>query len=343
MDAFYASIEQRDFPQYRNKPLAVGGNSQRGVVAAASYEARKFGVYSAMPSRVAARKCPDLIFVKPRFEIYREVSYQIRKVMLEYTDLVEPLSLDEAYLDVTINKMENPSATVIAKEIKEKIKKTTDITASAGVSINKFLAKIASDYRKPNGLFVIKPNQASDFVAQLPIQKFHGIGKKTTEKMHKLNIFSGADLRQIPQEKLIRHFGKVGIYYYHIARGVDERQVKPDRERKSVGAENTFSEDLINEEQMLKQLEIIAQTVWHRMKKIQVSGKTITVKIRLTDFTTFSRSKTLAQPLYDQDELNKTANELLQEQKIEHPVRLLGISVSNLLHTNQNQQLRLDF
>jgi DNA polymerase IV len=343
MDAFYASIEQRDFPEYRGKPLAVGGNSKRGVVAAASYEARTFGVYSAMPSSIAARKCPDLIFAKPRFDIYREVSVQIRNVMQEYTDLVEPLSLDEAYLDVTINKMENPSATLIAKEIKEKIKKTTGLTASAGVSINKFLAKIASDYKKPDGLFIIKPEQASDFVAQLPIQKFHGIGKKTTEKMHKLNIFCGADLRELPQEKLIRYFGKLGIYYYHIARGVDERLVKPDRERKSVGAENTFSEDLINDEQMHVQLKNIVTKVWQRMKNIQVSGKTITVKIRLKDFTTFSRSKTLGQPLYDLDELNKTAMELLQEQKVEHPVRLLGVSVSNLLHTNQNQQLRLDF
>ena len=343
MDAFYASIEQRDNPEYQGKPLAVGGSSKRGVVAAASYEAREYGVFSAMASSIAARKCPELIFVKPRFEVYRQVSLQIREIMLEYTDLVEPLSLDEAYLDVTLNKKENPSATLIAREIKQKIKSTTGLTASAGVSINKFLAKIASDYQKPDGLFVIKPEQAEDFVAQLPVKKFHGIGKKTAEKMHKLEIFTGADLKKIEQDKMIRLFGKVGLFYYHIARGVDERLVKPDRERKSVGAENTFENDLKTEEQMKEQLELIAVKVWQRMSRISVSGKTITVKIRLSDFTTFSRSKTIPHPLYAEDELVQIACELLHEQQVVEPVRLLGVSVSNLLQTNQNQQLRLDF
>lgn len=343
MDAFYASIEQRDNPEYRGKPLAVGGSSNRGVVAAASYEARKYGVYSAMPSSRAARNCPELIFVKPRFEVYRQVSQQIRQVMLEYTDMVEPLSLDEAYLDVTLNKMENPSATLIAKEIKLKIKEVTGLTASAGVSINKFLAKIASDYKKPDGLFVIKPEQAEAFVAQLPVKKFHGIGKKTAEKMHRLKIFTGADLKKIEQDKMIRLFGKVGLFYYHIARGIDERLVKPDRERKSVGAENTFSDDLDTAEKMQEQLQLIAGKVWQRMDKIKVSGKTVTVKIRLSDFTTFSRSKTLPHPLYAANELIQVSLELLQEQHVKDPVRLLGVSVSNLLLTNQNQQLRLDF
>lgn len=343
MDAFYASIEQRDNPEYRGKPLAVGGSSKRGVVAAASYEARKYGVYSAMASSIAARKCPELIFVKPRFDVYREVSLQIREIMLEYTDLVEPLSLDEAYLDVTINKTENPSATIIAKEIKQKIKATTGLTASAGVSINKFLAKIASDYKKPDGLFVIRPEQAEEFVSQLPVKKFHGIGKKTAEKMHKLEIFTGADLKKIEQDKMIRLFGKVGLYYYQIARGIDERLVKPDRERKSVGAENTFTDDLHTAEEMKEQLQLIAVKVWQRMRKINMSGKTITVKIRLSDFTTFSRSKTIPHPLYAEDELVQIACELLHEQQVTEPVRLLGVSVSNLLQTNQNQQLRLDF
>lgn len=343
MDAFYASIEQRDHPEYQGKPLAVGGSSKRGVVAAASYEARKYGVFSAMPSSVAARKCPHIIFVKPRFEVYRQVSLQIREIMLEYTDLVEPLSLDEAYLDVTLNKKENPSATLIAREIKQKIKATTNLTASAGVSINKFLAKIASDYQKPDGLFVIKPEQAEDFVAQLPVKKFHGIGKKTAEKMHKLEIFTGADLKKIEQDKMIRLFGKVGLFYYQIARGVDDRLVKPDRERKSVGAENTFSDDLKTAEEMKEQLKSIAAKVWQRMSRINVSGKTITVKIRLSDFTTFSRSKTIPHPLYAEDELVQIACELLHEQQVTQPVRLLGVSVSTLLQTNQNQQLRLDF
>ena len=343
MDAFYASIEQRDNLEYKGKPVAVGGSSKRGVVAAASYEARKYGVFSAMPSSVAARKCPHIIFVKPRFEMYKQVSLQIREIMLEYTDLVEPLSLDEAYLDVTLNKKDNPSATLIAKEIKQKIKSTTGLTASAGVSISKFLAKIASDYQKPDGLFVIKPEEAEDFVARLPVKKFHGIGKKTAEKMHKLEIFTGADLKKIEQDKMIRLFGKVGLFYYQIARGIDDRLVKPDRERKSVGAENTFEDDLKTAEDMQVQLQLIAKKVWQRMSRINVSGKTITVKIRLSDFTTFSRSKTIPHPLYSEDELVQIACDLLHEQQVTEPVRLLGVSVSNLLQTNQNQQLRLDF
>ncbi|MGK7394006.1 MAG: DNA polymerase IV [Candidatus Cyclobacteriaceae bacterium M3_2C_046] len=343
MDAFYASIEQRDFPHYQGKPLVVGGNSQRGVVAAASYEARKFGVYSAMPSRVAARKCPDLIFVRPRFEVYRQVSRQIRQIMLSYTALVEPLSLDEAYLDVTLNNMNNPSATLIAREIKTRIKAETGLTASAGVSINKFLAKIASDFQKPDGLFVIKPDQAVSFVENLPIAKFHGIGAKTAEKMHHLGIWKGADLKKHSRDQLIRWFGKVGLYYYQIVRAIDERAVKPDRERKSVGAENTFEQDLKQVGQMKQELEQLCKKVWQRLEKVNVTGKTITLKIRLTDFTTFSRSKTLSYLLSQEQELMQHVMELLAEQSVDQPVRLLGVTVSNLLLKQHNQQLRLEF
>ncbi|MCK5700612.1 MAG: DNA polymerase IV, partial [Cyclobacteriaceae bacterium] len=245
MDAFFASIEQRDNPDLLGKPVAVGGAGKRGVVAAASYEARKFGVFSAMPASIALRKCPELIFTKPRFDVYKEVSNQIRQIFLEYTDLVEPLSLDEAYLDVTENKKGLGSATIIAREIKSKINSTTHLIASAGVSINKFLAKVASDQDKPDGLYVIKPNQAESFVDGLAIEKFFGIGKVTAKKMHELGINTGADLKQISIEELVRRFGKVGRYYFDIARAIDKRLVNPNRIRKSLGAERTFEDDLI--------------------------------------------------------------------------------------------------
>ena len=292
MDAFFASVEQRDNPEYKGKPIAVGGLSSRGVVAAASYEARKYGVYSAMPAKTAKKKCPFITFVRPRFEVYKQVSNQIRQIFLEYTDLVEPLSLDEAYLDVTQHKKGKPSATLIAKEIKQRIKEETELTASAGISINKFLAKIASDYKKPNGLFLIKPEEAEAFVEQLPIEKFFGIGKVSAEKMHSLGIFNGLDLKRLSEYDLIKHFGKQGSYYYHIARAIDNREVQPNRERKSVGAENTFETDIENPEEMLEQLEKIAQTLMGRIERVKLYGRTLTIKIKFSDFKQITRSKT---------------------------------------------------
>ena len=251
MDAFFASVEQRDNPEYRGKPISVGGLGPRGVVAAASYEARKYGVFSAMSSKIARKKCPFLIFVHPRFEAYKKVSDQIGQIFLEYTDLVEPLSLDEAYLDVTHHKKGKPSATLIAKEIKDRIYIETNLTASAGISINKFLAKTASDYRKPNGIFLIKPEDAEAFIEKLPIEKFYGVGKVTAKKMNQLGIFNGLDLKKFSEYDLIRYFGKAGTYYYHIARAVDNRKVEPYRVQKSVGAENTFETDLSEKEDLL--------------------------------------------------------------------------------------------
>ncbi|HEY9845754.1 MAG TPA: DNA polymerase IV, partial [Candidatus Caenarcaniphilales bacterium] len=285
MDAFYASIEQRDEPKYRGKPLVVGGSPhQRGAVAAASYEARKYGIHSAMPSRTALQRCKDLIFVKPRFEVYRAVSLQIREVFSRYTDLVEPLALDEAYLDVTQNKKQLPSATAIAKEIKQAIWQKTGLTASAGISINKFLAKMASGMDKPDGLFVILPEAAQTFVESLPIEKFHGIGKVTAAKMHELGIQVGADLKQWSEADLVKQFGKQGHFYYHIARAQDERDVIPNRLRKSIGAETTFVEDLDTLDEMNTELEKIAQTVKERLDRHRVYGHTLTLKVKYEDY-----------------------------------------------------------
>ena len=342
MDAFYASIEQRDDPDLRGKPIAVGGSSSRGVVAAASYEARQFGVYSAMSSKIAARKCPSLIFVKPRFEVYRATSLVIRCIFKEYTDLIEPLSLDEAYLDVTENKLNVPSASIIAKQIKQKIKDTTGLIASAGVSVNKFLAKIASDYDKPDGFFVITPEQAPHFVDNLPIEKFHGIGKVTAEKMHRMGITKGADLKQYDENQLVRNFGKVGMYYYQIARGIDERPVNPNRDRKSVGAENTFHDDLLDQNEIRKEFDHIVSTVWQRVKKAKVNGKTVTVKIRTFDFNTITRSRTLSLPLQEEQELKKIAEDLLMNNLNGQPIRLLGVTVSSLSDHKKGMQLTLD-
>lgn len=344
MDAFYASVEQRDHPAYRGKPLAVGGSRERGVVAAASYEARQYGVRSAMASALAYRKCPHIIFVKPRFDVYKKVSLQIRTIFQEYTDLVEPLSLDEAYLDVTTNKKGLPSATLIAKEIRQRILDTTGLTASAGISINKFLAKTASDLNKPNGQYLIKPEQAADFVATLPIHKFYGIGKVTAEKMHGLGIQNGAGLRAWSEASLVKQFGKSGRYYYQIARGIDSREVNPNRIRKSIGAENTFPEDLSREKEMLEALQEIAAEVAGRMQKSQRQGKTLTLKVKFSDFVQITRSKTLSYAFSSLDTIGMLGQELLIQEKLDgRAVRLLGLTISGLDQAEEGGQLTIQF
>jgi DNA polymerase-4 len=346
MDAFYASVEQRDFPEYRDKPVVVGGSSDRGVVAAASYEARKFGIRSAMSSKIAREKCPGLIFIKPRFEVYKEVSGQIQSIFREYTDLVEPLSLDEAFLDVTMNKRNMPSATLIAKEIKKRILEETSLTASAGISVNKFLAKIASDERKPNGLFVILPGEVENFIACLPVKSFFGVGKVTARKMKNLGITTGFDLRQWPESELIRHFGKVGKFYYNISRGIDNRPVQPFRERKSLGSETTFEKDLTTRFQLVAELYLIEKEVYRRLDKQKFYGKTLTLKIKFNDFHQITRGKTIDRPITDFNTLHVNAKELLNQAPIDNrPVRLLGLSVSNTFEELNLDavQLTLDF
>jgi len=330
MDAFYASVEQLDNPDLRNKPVAVGGSSERGVVSAASYEARKFGVKSAMSSVIAKRNCPDLIFVKPRFERYKEISSQIRAIFLEYTDLVEPLSLDEAYLDVTENKKGIPSASMIAKEIREKIKEKTGLNASAGISINKFIAKVASDINKPNGQKTVNPEEVEEFLEQLQIRKFYGVGKVTAEKMYLLGIFKGIQLKEKSEEFLTENFGKSGRYYYNVVRGFHTSEVKADRIRKSLGAERTFNENIASEIFMMERLENIAEEIERRLKKSKVAGKTVTLKIKYSDFTLQTRSKTLAYYIASKDIILDTAKELLFQEKMKNSVRLLGITLSNL-------------
>lgn len=329
MDAFYASIEQRDNEKYRGKPLAVGYSGERGVVAAASYEARKFGIRSAMSSKLAKQKCPDLIFVSTRFDIYKQVSQQIREIFFEYTDLVEPLSLDEAFLDVTQNHKNMEFAMDIAKEIKEKIKEKTSLTASAGVSFNKFLAKIASDYNKPNGLFIITPQKSEKFIEELPIEKFFGIGKKTAEKMHQLGISTGWDLKQKTEDELFNWFGKTGKQYYLNARGQDNREVNPNRIRKSVGAEITFMYDTDALPVLYKELGTVAQDVIQRIKKSAFKGKTVTLKIKFSDFKVISRSRTLLYYVNDYSVLYKTALELLNGVELYNKIRLIGLSIKN--------------
>ena len=289
MDAFYASVEQHDFPELKGKPLAVGGGMY-GVVAAASYEARKFGVRSAMPGKTALEKCPQLIVVKPRFQRYKEISQQIRKIFYEFTDLVEPLSLDEAYLDVTENKKNMESANDIAREIRRRIFEETGLTASAGISINKFLAKVASDYNKPNGQKTIHPTQILDFMEDLPIEKFFGIGKVTANKMHELHIFKGSDLKKKSLDDLIKLFGKSGNYYYNVVRGIHNSEVKPHRIQKSVAVEETFWENLLDEEAVFKQLKIISEELEIRLSKKEIKGKSLTLKIKYKDFTQYTRS-----------------------------------------------------
>ncbi|WP_419213010.1 DNA polymerase IV [Maribacter sp. X9] len=330
MDAFYASVEQLDNPDLRGKPIAVGGNSKRGVVAAASYEARKFGVRSAMSSVVARRNCPELIFVKARFDRYKEISQKIRTIFFEYTDLVEPLSLDEAYLDVTINKKGNPSATLIAKEIRRRILIETGLNASAGISINKFIAKVASDINKPNGQKTVNPEEVIPFLENLDIRKFYGVGKVTAEKMYRLGIFTGKDLKGKTLAFLEEKFGKSGSYYYDVVRGIHNSEVKAHRIPKSVGAERTFSENLSSEIFMLQRLEHIAQELERRLKKAGIAGKTITLKIKYSDFTLNTRSKTLPYFIADKGLILETAKDLLYQEELQNSVRLLGISLSNL-------------
>ena len=346
MDAFFASVEQRDFPELRGKPIAVGGSSERGVVAAASYEARKYGVRSAMPSKIAARLCPHLIFVKHRFDVYRSVSQQIMDIFKDYTDLVEPLSLDEAYLDVTHNKIGMPSATLIAQEIRARIKEETQLTASAGISTNKFLAKVASDINKPNGLTLIPPDEAEAFIEGLPIEKFHGIGKVTAAKMKKLGINTGADLKKLDRIELSKRFGKAGSYYYRIVRGEDNREVTPDRIRKSIGAEQTFQKDISGKAEVEERVAQITEIVSRRMEKNQAAGKTITLKIKYFDFQVTTRSKTVNQYLSKLSDLLPLAKELLYQPEFPpQPIRLLGVSLSNLdteIAPGTGYQLTLD-
>ena len=346
MDAFFASVEQRDNPRLRGKPVAVGGRPEhRGAIAAASYEARQFGVFSAMPSKVAISKCKDLIFVKPRFEVYRSVSGQIREIFHQFTDLVEPVSLDEAYLDVTVNKPQMASAMMMAREIKRLIRQETHLTASAGVSINKFLAKMASGLNKPDGLSLIAPNEAEEFVQQLPIEKFHGIGKVTATKMHHLGIKLGVDLLQWSEQSLVKKFGKVGSYYYRIARGQDERQVNPNRIRKSIGAERSFYEDLSSMRRLKAELENIANMVHQRLAENQRSGYTLTLKIKYASYQQITRSQTLGDALHGADEIYQLGKELLVVHIDEQQsVRLLGLSISNLVDRNRSsKQLALEF
>lgn len=330
MDAFYASVEQMDNPELKGKPLAVGGSGTRGVVSAASYEARKFGVRSAISGVIARRLCPELLFVRPRFERYKEISKQIRTIFFDYTELVEPLSLDEAYLDVTENKKGNPSASLIAEEIRARIFKEVGLTASAGISINKFIAKVASDYNKPNGQKTVNPEEVLGFLEQLDVRKFHGIGKVTAEKMYQKGIFTGLDLKSKSLEFLEQHFGKSGKYYYYIVRGIHNSEVKPNRIRKSLAAERTFNENLSSEIFMLEKLEHIAEEVSRRLNKSKVAGKTITLKIKYSDFTLQTRSKTLPYFIADKAVILETAKDLLYQEKMNNSVRLLGISLSNL-------------
>ena len=347
MDAFYASVEQRDNPDLLGKPVAVGGSSLRGVVASASYEARKYGVRSAMPSVTAKRLCPDLIFVKSRFDVYRSVSQQIRDIFFEYTDLVEPLSLDEAYLDVTENKKGIWSAIRIAQEIREAIYKQTNLTASAGVSFNKFLAKVASDINKPNGMKVILPEEAELFLGALPIEKFHGIGKVTADKMRRMGIYSGKDLRDRSRLELLKYFGKAGDHYFRIVRAEDHRPVNPDRIRKSIGAERTFFEDLDTLKGMKDRLGPIVEIVYNYMDKHQNFGRTLTLKMKTPDFKILTRSKTFETEVRTLDQLRQIAFDLL-EQNWEQAgaVRLLGVAVSNLQKEQEGSggvQLSFDF
>jgi DNA polymerase IV len=344
MDAFYASVEQRDNPHLQGKPVAVGGAAARGVVAAASYEARAFGVRSAMPSVIAARKCPDLVFVKPRFEVYRSVSQQIREIFAAYTRLIEPLSLDEAYLDVTDNLKGMTIATEIAAEIRARIKAVTGLNASAGISYNKFLAKMASDLNKPNGQAVITPRNGPAFIEGLAVEKFHGVGPATARKMHLLGIQTGADLKEKSLEFLATHFGKTGPYFYGIARGIDNRQVKPDRERKSVGAEDTFASDLVALDAALIEANSLIGKVWGHCEKHGTSAKTVTVKIKFADFQQITRSRTTQHFLSGREEIELIVRQLLKgEFPFQKPVRLLGVTLSNLGNESERLQRQLDF
>lgn len=349
MDAFYASVEQRDFPEYKGKPIAVGGSPQGrgGVVATASYEARVFGIRSAMPSKQALQLCPHLIFLKPRFDRYKEVSQSIRAIFYRYTQLVEPLSLDEAYLDVTSDILGIGSALEIAAQIKKAIKEELGFTASAGISTNKFVAKIASDLQKPDGLTFIGPSKIESFIEKLPVEKFYGVGKVTAAKMKALALFTGADLKILSEAELVKHFGKAGHFYYHIVRGIDKRPVEPNREIKSVSAEDTFAEDLTDVADMEMQLEPIATIVADRLQKKGLKGKTVTLKIKYSDFTNITRSRSITDPISDVENILSVAKQLLYGTNLlSVKIRLLGITLSNfgteaLLAVNDNATSQL--
>jgi len=341
MDAFYASVEQRDHPELRGRPVAVGGG-HRGVVMAASYEARKYGVRSAMPSVSARRRCPELIFVKTRFDVYRAVSQQIRAIFLDYTDLVEPLSLDEAYLDVTEDRHCLGSARAIAEDIRRRIREETGLTASAGVSYCKFIAKLASDYRKPDGLTVVTPERGAEFVASLPVGRFHGVGPVTARKMEKLGILTGADLKEWSLPALEAQFGSSGSWYYRICRGIDEREVKPDRPYKSVSAERTFDEDLSDRERLAAELERIAGYAWERIRRAEVAGRTVTLKVKFNDFTIVTRSRSFASPVPDLAAFTVAGQALLAGlHPLPRGIRLLGLGLHNLSEGSEVQPLQL--
>ena len=338
MDAFYASVEQRDNPDLRGKPVAVGGSSKRGVVAAASYEARAFGVRSAMPSITAQRQCPDLIFVKPRFEAYRLVSRQIREIFARHTDMIQPLSLDEAYLDVTNDKQGIGSAVKIAKAIRAAIREETGLTASAGVSYNKFIAKLASDQNKPDGLCVILPEQGAEFVAGLPVRRFHGVGPRTAEKMAKLGVLTGADLAQKDEAWLAANFGSWGSYLHQAARGIDNRPVNANQIRKSLGGELTYFDDKRSEAELREAINEIIEIVWERIERYQTRGKTLVLKARFSDFRTVTRSRTLDHILTEKSEFAQLGHQLLDQiLPAEMGVRLLGLTLSGLVHEEGDQ------
>ena len=341
MDAFYASVEQRDNPELRGKPVAVGGG-HRGVVTAASYEARPFGVRSAMPSVTAKRKCPDLIFVKPRFDVYREVSRQIRAIFAHYTDLIEPLSLDEAYLDVTEDRHGLGSARAIAEDIRRRIREECQLTASAGVSYCKFIAKLASDHRKPDGLCVITPEKGADFVASLPVARFHGVGPVTASKMERLGILTGADLREWSLPALQAHFGSSADWYWRICRGIDDREVRPDRPYKSVSAERTFDEDQRDPERLAEELSRIAGYAWTRIERAEVIGRTVTLKVKFADFTIITRSKSFASPVADLEAFMAAGQSLLAAlHPLSKGIRLIGLGLHNLTEINAQVETQL--
>ncbi|MEA3478129.1 MAG: DNA polymerase IV [Bacteroidota bacterium] len=345
MDSFFASVEQRDFPEFKGKALAVGHRGPRSVVAAASYEARKYGVYSAMPMSVALRKCPDLIVTPHRFEVYREVSASIHNIFHEYTDLVEPLSLDEAFLDVTQAKKGPASASLIAMEIKKEIQKREGLIASAGVSYNKFLAKIASDMDKPDGFFLIKPEDAERFLEDLDIALFYGVGKRTEQKMHGMKIFKGHDLKSFPREELIKHFGKAGAYFYDVVRGIDDRPVVSFRERKSIGAERTYETDHFDIEQVKDKLVEVIDIMWKRCEAKNKQGRTLTLKLRFADFTTITRSST-NDHFFSHEEVKTTLVNLLPQEEVKkRGVRLLGATMSNfqIEDPRSSNQMKIDF
>ena len=343
MDAFYASVEQRDNPALRGKPVAVGHGARRGVVAAASYEARTFGVRSAMPSVTAMRKCPELIFVPPRFDVYRSVSVQIHQIFAEHTDLIEPLSLDEAYLDVTENKQDIALATDIANAIRARILAVTGLNSSAGISYNKFLAKMASGHRKPNNFFVIPPGRGEAFVAALPIEKFHGVGPATAAKMHALGIACGADLAALGMEQLVQMFGSSARYWYNLCRGIDEREVKPHRERKSVGAEDTFREDISSLDDARAMTRPLIDKVWDSCARRQLSGRTATLKIKFADFEQITRSRSVSTLIASRAELEAVVDDLLvREFPPIKPVRLLGVTLSNFVQRAEPTEAQIE-